>query len=411
MSEDLLAKFEEARSRLTFARPYFTAAAYKLKLIVTPEAASLHVDTYGRLYAAPGWLARYDVGVVATGIAHELHHILRDHAGRGKTIGVVPATRAAWNEACDCEINPGLMDDCVGQQPVLPVLPPEWCLRPEQFGMEVGSVAERYFSERVRQRAMSMDRGEERGRTADGCGSGATGVEAPWEVAQSAAEGLDDAQLWQLRRDTAQAVIEHTARGSVPGSLVDWATDLLRPKQVPWDRMLGSLMRRGVQQGGSVLHSSYSRLSRRQDVYGELLMPSYRRVSPTMAFVRDTSESMQHVTALVRGVVEQVCAHTGSALTLIDVDVEVQEVRQVSSGRIAAHGGGGTDMRVGIERAFAHPRPVDVAIVCTDCDTPWPARRPRGHVIVAAVGAADAYLDMVPSWAQVVRVEQAGEAL
>ena len=62
-------------------------------------------------------------------------------------------------------------------------------------------------------------------------------------------------------------------------------------------------------------------------------------------------------------------------------------------------------MVVGIQHAIEKINP-DAIVVATDCDTPWPAERPRVPVVVAAVEAAEHSIQKVPSWARIVRVER-----
>jgi len=66
-------------------------------------------------------------------------------------------------------------------------------------------------------------------------------------------------------------------------------------------------------------------------------------------------------------------------------------------------GGGGTDMRVPIDYAQRKYHP-DVTVLVTDCDTPWPAEKIRGQLIVAATQDG-----RVPDWATMVRIPDRGE--
>jgi predicted metal-dependent peptidase len=439
MYEKAERKLGEARTRLTFARPYYSTGVYALRMIITPEVPSLAVDEWWRLYAHPGWVEGHDVGQVATGLSHELQHLLLDHAGRAKTVGVTLAEAGLWGESGDCDINDGLCVDCQTCRPVLPLLPEEWCVLPKHFGMPDGKTAEWYFARRMEDRREKRGGGGEvkrsggsggagRGKASDGsdgsttdrqpdfgCGSGATGVPAPWEVGspeESGIDGLDDADAWDVRQRVAQDVKAHASmkgRGSVPGGLLEWADELLRPERIAWDRALTSAMRRASHMTAGAVRHSYTRTSRRQDAFHPVIMPAYRRPVPSVAFVSDASMSMNATQrALVRGVVDDACRHLAVPLRVIDVDATVHRDVMVTSGRKAVQaGGGGTDMRVGIERALRRPRPADSIVVCSDCDTPWPSVRPRAHVIVAAIGATKEHIAAIPPWATVIEVEAA----
>ena len=66
-------------------------------------------------------------------------------------------------------------------------------------------------------------------------------------------------------------------------------------------------------------------------------------------------------------------------------------------------GGGGTDMRVGIDAAAGlRPEP-NVIIVLTDGDTPWPERPPPRSRLVCAVISPDPPRG-TPEWAVTVHV-------
>lgn len=431
-------KLREARTFLTFARPYYASGAYAMRLIVTQDVPALAVDEWWRLYAHPGWVERHDVGVVATGLCHELLHLLLDHAGRARICGVTESTMDVWNgEAADPDINDGLCADCKSCRPLLPLLPEEWCVLPGHLGMPEHRTAEWYFAERLKQRreATRTSAGQTRknggaggggrGRDGDGtglggavrlpnfgCGSGSTGIAAPWEAdspEKSGVDGLSDADAWDVRQRVATAVKAHAeakGRGSVPLGLLEWSDELLRPRRIGWDRVLGHAVRRATYTVAGAVAHSYTRTSRRQDAFRPFIMPAYRRPVPNVVLVSDTSLSMADQRKLVRGAVDDACRHLAVPLRLIDVDAAVQRDVVATSGRKAAQaGGGGTDMRVGIERAMQRPNPADVIVVFTDCMTPWPARRPRAHIVVAAVGAEEKALAAVPPWATVVRVQ------
>jgi predicted metal-dependent peptidase len=92
-------------------------------------------------------------------------------------------------------------------------------------------------------------------------------------------------------------------------------------------------------------------------------------------------------------------------VTVFAVDAEVQAVTRAARGRhIELAGGGGTDMRKGLDAAAAlRPRP-DVIVVLTDGWTPWPDRCPAATVIVGLIGEHATETDDLPAWARAVRI-------
>jgi predicted metal-dependent peptidase len=428
------ARLSEARTYLGYARWYYTTAIHSLHVVMTTEVPAFAVDEHWRLYVNPGWVERYPVQQTATALAHEIQHLLLDHAGRAATVGVTSATLQAWNEGADCDIDDGLLADCLNCRPVLPPLPEEWCTLPKHFGLPDGRVAEWYFAQRIAAATDSKSGAGEtkenggagnggRGRSGagsgrgvgltdgkHGCGSGASGVAAPWDVGsptESGVDGLDAADAWDVRRRVAEDIkaYHEAARGQVPEGLLAWSEELLRPETISWNTLLWNAVRRARQTAAGTVRRSYARPSRRQDAFGSVIMPAFRRPRPVIAFVCDTSLSMEQDRALVRGVVDDACRQLATPVRVIDVDSAVHRDVMVRDGRKAAQAGsGGTDMRVGIEHALKKPRPADCIVVCSDCDTDWPATRPPAHMIVVAVRAKKEHLTAIPPWATVIEV-------
>ncbi|NYV77929.1 VWA-like domain-containing protein, partial [Streptomyces sp. UH6] len=137
-----------------------------------------------------------------------------------------------------------------------------------------------------------------------------------------------------------------------------------------------------------------------------VVLPSLRRPLPRVAVVVDTSGSMgeaELAAALgeITGVLREVGVR-GNRVAVLACDADVHAVSRVTSvDQVALGGGGGTDMRVGIEAALAGPDRPGVVVVLTDGSTPWPAEPAACRLIAALVG--DAAQDP-PSWVETVRV-------
>jgi predicted metal-dependent peptidase len=303
---------------------------------------------------------------------------------------------------------------------------------PSHFGLPDNKLAEWYFAERLKALAERAGGGltQENGGRGDGgrgragrgdgkgdgtqidygCGSGASGIEAPWDVGSpeaSGVDGLDDADAWDIRRQVAKDVVAFQARGNAPLGLLTWAKELTKVKTIPWDSLLVSAVRRASLTAAGATIPSYARPSRRQHAFGRAIAPAYRHPVPSIVAVTDTSDSMSALRATVRGVIDSACRRLGVPLRVIDVDAAVQRDVLVSSGRLTTQkGGGGTDMRVGIERAMERGG-CDAVVVVTDCETLWPTVKTRAKLIVVAVGATAEALKTVPSWATLIKAEAA----
>jgi predicted metal-dependent peptidase len=125
-----------------------------------------------------------------------------------------------------------------------------------------------------------------------------------------------------------------------------------------------------------------------------------------VAVVIDTSGSMGDAElaaalAEVTGVLREVGVR-GNRVTVLACDADVQAVSRVAATeQITLGGGGGTDMRVGIEAALATPDRPNIVVVLTDGFTPWPDGNPPCRVIAALIGST---APQPPSWVETVRI-------
>ena len=381
---------QAARVLATRGQPYLAVALHSLVLRAAPGLGTFAVDPRWRLYVDPAVLTVWSVEQVAAVLVHEVWHLLRDHAARGGRIGVRGRERA-WNTACDAEIN----DDLVEAGLPLPGTPPT----PARLRMADGLLAEQYLA--------GVPASSSRW-TVD-CGSGVDGVRRPWDQAHSdddrADDGLTPVQADLVRAATAREVADAARVGTLPGGWERWATAVLRP-QVDWRSVLAASVRGGLGWAtGSVDHTR-SRPSRRGSASPGVVLSSLRRPVPVVAVVVDTSGSVDdamlgQALAEVDGAL-QAGGVRREAVTVLSCDVQAGAAQRVrSASRVRLAGGGGTDLRVGIDAAAAlRPRP-QLLVVLTDGRTPWPATPPSGvRVVVALLERNDV---VPPAWAVVVR--------
>ena len=401
---------EFSRAKAYELRPYWQHALYAWPLHIDPRVPAMACDRQGRIYSNPGWLLKYGRDVSATGLCHESWHLLAGHYERADGLGVTPENAALANKCQDAEGNDGLQEEWERRKGMAP-LPPEWCVLPKDVGGQPHEAWERYYLD-----LLSAQSPQERRGGPMNCGSGAHGQPQEWEIvgvpgddeATDENRGLHESQIQSIREEVARDTLRHAnSRGSVPAHLIEWSQQVLKPRPVPWDRVLDGLVRNALQLSRGYRYYTYLRPSRRGGG-GEVILASLRSPVPKITLVGDTSGSMSgDQLALIRGTISDVCASLGAVLTFLSVDAAVHtEQRNVSDGSIARMvGRGGTDMVVGIQHAVEKINP-DAIVVATDCDTPWPTEKPRVPVVVAAVEAAEHLIEKVPSWARVVRVER-----
>lgn len=381
-------------------RPYYSRALMALSRPIpvedpTGQFKTMGVDDRWRLYVAPSFVDECDSATLAAALVHELNHLLRIHADRAELAGVTPETHRLWNIAGDCEINPDIMSEGF--------MLPDWALTPEKIGADEGQMAEVYYQHLLKNQP-PMDESDGAGAAGDespgDCGSCAGGPTRGHEDSSgdsdgsgSGEKGLDPSHGEVLRRQVARDITNHAkqkGRGSVPGGLLRWATDLLEPK-IDWRKTLSSMIRNAAALAAGKTDYTYTRMSRRST--NRTIFPALRSPVPEIAVVVDTSGSMSDddvgaALAEVEGILKQIGCGSG-AISVLTVDAAAHGVQRVTTAkRVEVRGGGGTDMRVGIEDAVKlRPRP-NVVVVLTDGWTPWPDVPPSIPVVAGIITGA-----------------------
>lgn len=238
------------------------------------------------------------------------------------------------------------------------------------------------------------------------CGSCATGISQEFEdEIDEECPGLSPIEVAKTKQDTARHILQASGRGTVPAGWLRWAEKQASPK-VNWRRELAATVRRSISDTVGMTDYSYARPSRRQAAFNEVIVPGMRKPNLLISVVIDTSGSISDVlVGQILKEVELILKTTGQEqVQIITCDSSVhfnKKVRKVSD--IKFLGGGGTDMRVGIQTALeSKPRP-QIIIVITDGATPWPPASPKNtKVVVALLG--NSYDSCVPSWAKKIIV-------
>lgn len=242
------------------------------------------------------------------------------------------------------------------------------------------------------------------------CGSGSDGIPRDYEVEG----GINEERADVIRRGVARQVREHKkSRGTVPSSWERWADEILDPK-VDWRTMLGSMVRREIAILQGVRDYTYSRPSRRQSSFRKrgsgIVLPAMRKPPPpNVSIVVDTSGSMSDTMlgwalSETQGVLKTL-GSSGRNVSVVSCDAAAgtsQRVRQVS--QVNLSGGGGTDMRVGINAALEQRPAADVIIVLSDGYTPWPDEPTKVPLIIGLTcGESET---QTPDWARVVHISR-----
>jgi len=370
--------------------PYLASALFATRLLPVDRPGLVAVDESWRMFVDPGLVLAWRAEQLGSVLVHHAGHLLRDHAGRARALGVGEDAAGRWTLAADAEIN----DDLVSANLSFPSQP----VLPSSLGCAPGRFAEEYFRA-IASRESDCD-----------CGGGGHGHRRPWEP--GGPPGLDRDAAGLLRCQVASEVLE-ACRGLQPGTvplgLRRWAEDLLGVR-VDWRRVLAAEIRRGVAAVAGAVDYSYRRPSRRASVLPDVVLPTMQRPVPELAVVVDTSGSMNEALlgealAQVEGLVRTLGVGQ-RRLAVLPCDASAHAVQRVTAARqVQLLGGGGTRMGEGIEAARRLRPAPSVVVVLTDGFTPWPAEAPRGLRVVVGLLRDGALRP--PAWARVVRIADA----
>jgi predicted metal-dependent peptidase len=379
---------QAARVRASYQRAYFAPALFSLIPVKTDLIASMAVDSRWRLYYNDDWLSSHTVEENAAVLIHEVSHLLREHEARKQAAAV--KDHKLWNTAADCEIN----DDLLAEGLPLPDDPP----RPGMFGLPTGDNAETYYR-RLLKPAQSNDVREPLGPPAEcrDCGSGAHGERRPWELpdedgSAGGVPGVDPVKAQLVRREVANRILDRSSEaGEVPAGWRRWARGVMAPK-VDYLATIRHAVRRALRDSTLGRYDrTYRRPHRRQACYGEFIISSFHQPRPRPGFLIDTSSSMQdtqlaRAVAELGGLIRQL--GYGTEVVVACCDAAVHNVKKVfTAAQLELYGGGGTDIGSGL-RWFTERTgpPIDLLVIVSDCQTPWPAEAPPFPVITIRVG-------------------------
>ncbi|MFD0585573.1 vWA domain-containing protein [Dactylosporangium darangshiense] len=377
-----------ARYQAAKVRPYLASALYALSVVPSWHLATMGVDRHWRLYVNPDFVAAHPVDELAGVWIHEVAHLLRDHHGRADRLTHADrGDHRRVNIAQDCEINDDLIEDGLA-------LPADR-VEPATFGLPSGRLFEQYLPDIPPSLVVHVQ-----------CGSGAHGGLVAGELAGDGAPAVRPVEADAIRRQTADAIRAHArSRGDVPSGWKRWADQIAEPV-VDWRRLLTGALRQAVAWASGAVDYTYARPGRRSAALPRVVLPSMQRPLPRVAIVIDTSGSMGPddlgaALAEVTGVLRAVGIR-GNRVTVLACDADVHAVTRVTTAdQVQLAGGGGTDMRVGINRARAVPDPPNIIVVLTDGETPWPDEPTGCRLIAGLVGERP---PAPPSWIEAIHI-------
>jgi predicted metal-dependent peptidase len=198
---------------------------------------------------------------------------------------------------------------------------------------------------------------------------------------------LTEVEREMLAQEVAKRVL---SRGDMPLGLRRWAEKVLSGRERDVVRALRSLVSQAARQVPD-RERTFQYPSRRQPrelAEQGIVLPGYRRKrAPRIVIVVDTSQSMSESDlANALGMIFEITRAFGEVVVM-PTDANVHAVQRVASEKnVELLGGGGTDMGAALRRIESNKIPCDIVVVFSDCDTPWPPKRPRFPVVVVHKG-------------------------
>ncbi len=366
------------------------------------------------MYYSPEFVMDQTPEALATMVLHEALHCVNQHGPRFRALTQPSERHVAWNSAGDVGINHVLDEAHMPWGDFVPLRfshLSKFDVKPEMATEKIYFTIVDYINEHPDEFQSQSD-----------CGSVVGGKARDYEIARSDSgnPAIKSDQQDVIRDQVAQEILNYArikGIGSLPGFLLRWAEDLLEPK-IDWRKAFAGAFRSSLATVLGRRDYVYTRPSRRQSAMRtgshEIILPSMRKPAPpAIAIVVDTSGSVsideiKMFLTEVDGIVK--ANGISSGVTVIPCDMEVGEIQKLRSrGAITTlrlHGGGGTDMGVGIAAAgLLRPTP-KIIVVFTDGYTGWPDGLPKGVETMIVCLTASECLETTPSWAKKILIER-----
>jgi len=407
-----------ARNRVMAARivaqnrwPYLSSLLFNLRLVEVPheQLQTMAVDKGWRVYYSPQFVLENSVEVLATAFLHEAMHCVMQHNERYEALGARRGYPVLWNICGDAAINEILDDQDMPWGEFTPV-------RYEGFpvpGVMSGMVTEAAYDLSV---SWAEDNRDDADTLDTSCGSSAGGEVREYELptGDKEAPAIDTDRQRNVRDRVASDVVDYArSRGGLPGGLERWAQNYLTPS-VNWRKQLAVRMRQVAANVAGRRTHSFVRPSRRQDAIREhdptIVVPGLRDSEPPrIAVIVDTSGSMtQRELGEALGEIHGIMRSVGMSepLAVIACDTKAEPPQYIRDrraiGDLKLIGGGGTDLRAGIEAALELPRKPSLVVLLTDGQSPYPIKRPDHNVEFLMVLAEGIANPEIPNWIQVI---------
>lgn len=377
---EALHRFSQARIHAAFKAPYLASGLFALKPKITQSNRignnrTFPADASWNIYIDPDIAIETPLPEFGWWLLHQISHLCRHHAAR------MPQSLEQarwWSLAADLEVNDDLE--------IISIPISANVVSPESLGLPKGRLAEECLSYiEVLDEAQVLDDFVH-------CDLEDTSV-------SSEANGLERELLEQrIAYDITNCRAD---QGKVSGGWQRWATEKLRPV-VDWRTQLRSLVSRGLYHNTGQIDFSYRRPSRRQ-CSSQVILPTMVAAKPSIALIVDTSGSISNtqLNSILSEIDSLLVAFRPLHVICCDFQAyPVQVVHKLSD--IELIGGGGTNLQAGITAALQLKPQVNLILVLTDGNTPWPIAPPHIPVVIALHNHCSD--NPLPWWGHIVEI-------
>ena len=349
MSKPLPEKLTKAKSRLVLRQPFFATILLSLNLIEdeTLKPPTMAVDDK-HIYFHPQFVTECSVEELVGVLAHEVMHYAMLHPWRRGS-----RLHKKSNMAMDYAIN------CVIEDAGLEL--PKSRLRQDAYD---GKMWEEIYT-LLPDQDESGGGGGGGGNPMDDCRD-AKGTEADQQQSES-----------EAKVKIQQAANTAKAQGNLPGSLAKLLAEVMEPK-VDWREELRRFM--------SVVTKSDQSWSKRNRRFQDIFLPAlFSTAMGRVGVGIDSSGSVYDHAAEFVGEVQSICEECKpSAIEVVQCDAKIHAIDVYAPGdkiKAEVKGGGGTDLCHIFDHFNGADEPIEVLIVLTDLETPFPDEAPAYPVI------------------------------
>lgn len=410
--------FMMARYLVVQALPYTRPVLLAMTFEVTEVTDTMSVDVHGRILVNPAFieLVAEECGglpALAYIILHEWMHYVYSHNERKKTLEKqlgAKVDQRAHGLATDLAINPiidRLVEALSGEddksKPVNQrvsgnIKPPQGDvqpIRPGDFGLDEGTYEQLYHIVAQKMAKMKPKPGE--GNPTRGC-SPEDNDDKDGDGKESQGEKQVRDQMGKIGRSEKATLLKQTAEeakkcqeknpGRVPGDMVLELESLVEPPKVSWQDQFRSVLSFAQANRRGDTESTYIFVNKKQAGLGwgvdSPVLASSLDTEPKIGIIQDTSGSMwgEPLRAARDEIMGMIKEFGMQKVALVACDADAQQIQYVSTldeVNRAMKGGGGTDMRPGME--IFKKQGFEPVVCITDGYIPDPGPDPGYHMI------------------------------